>query len=178
MGMSTESISIENPHIPIQDPVSASYALADIVNIALVFHEIAQSEEDKKHAEKIVWSMVNKWLEEVGPLKYLPGLVEELASMIKKKLWESNISEDHLTHLLVDTIVFKEKALMGDKPEVLNALAESLAARAEALIEALGGEIVPGTLVYNVIYRVEEPEEKITSIITLIGLALVLSTNL
>ncbi len=166
-----------SPFIPVQDPVSMSYAISDIVNIALVFHGLTSSEEDRAYAEGIVWEMVNKWLEEAGPLKYVPGLVEEVASTVKKKLWEADISEDLITHLFVDTIVFKEKMLKGDRPEVLNALSESLAARTEAFIEALGGKILPGTMIHEVIYGGGEPEEKISSLITLIGLALVMSTN-
>ena len=164
-------------YMPLNDPVSIAYTVSNIMNIALAYHSMATEPSEKEYAESIVWSMVNKWLEEVGPLKYMPGLVEEVASLVKKKLWEAEISEDVLEHLIVDTVIFREKALMGEIPEVLNALAESLAARAEILVEALGGKIVEGTLVSDIIYGDMSPDDKVLLLVSLIGLLLVISTN-
>lgn len=164
-------------YMPLNDPVSIAYTVSNIMNIALAYHSMATSESEKEYAENIVWSMVNKWLEEVGPLRYIPGLVEEVASLVRKKLWEAEVSEDLLERLIVDTVIFREKALMGEVPEVLNALAESLAARAEILVEALGGRTVKGTLVSEIIYGDMSPEDKVLSLVSLIGLLLVISTN-
>jgi hypothetical protein len=171
-------IGTNNAYIPSKDSVSKAYTISDIINIALAYYAINEDPGEKDYAKKIIWGSINEWLETIGPLKYIPGLVEEVSVLVKKKLWDAEISEETLERIIVDTIVFKEEALKGSSPEVLSALSEVLAARAVDLIESLGGKIVPGTLTHEIIYGGEnDPEDNLPSIITLIGLTLTLSTN-
>ncbi len=164
-------------HIPLEDPVSLGYTVSNIVNIAIAYYKITEDPEEKEYAKKIIWSMINEWLEEVAPLRYIPGLIEEIASITKKKLWDTNIDESILEELLVYSIVFRERALKNEEPEILGALAESLAVRAEILIEELGGRITGGMKTYEIIHGINEPSEKILLLTTLIAILLVLSTN-
>ncbi len=164
-------------HIPLQDPVSLAYTVSDIVNIAISYYRITSDPGEKEYATRIIWNSINEWLEEVAPLRYIPGLVEELASMIKVKIWDADLDEKLLEEIIVDTVVFKNKVFNDTERKVLQGLADTLTAKIEELIEGLGGEIIVGTQTYDILYGNNEPSEKIQLLTTIAGIALVLATN-
>jgi hypothetical protein len=165
-------------HIPLQDPLSLAYSVSDIVNIALAYYKIAEDPDEKDHARRIIWNSINEWLEEIAPLRYIPGLIEEIASTIKKKLWDTGIDEKLLEEVFVYPIILRNKLYSDVEPEVLEALADKLSALLEEMIEVLGGNIVPGTQLYDILYGNNEPSDRIHELINLAGLILVLSTNI
>lgn len=162
-----------------ENKLSRIYTIADLFTIMLAIHNISDK-EDKLHARKQLWALVNMWLEEVSPFNYIPGLVEEVASTIKYRIWDENseVSDDIIERILVDTAIFKEKALSGEEPEVLDALSIVLVARAEALIEALGGQITEGSIMWKILYKPADPGDKIIDITTLIATVLVIATSI
>jgi len=162
-----------------EDKVTKIYALADLVAITLAYSSITDTPEEKQRSHKMVWEMINQWLEELAPIKYIPGLVEELGDMVKYKLWEvdQDIGEYSISRLLIDTVVFKEKALTGDMPEVLDALSTVLAARLEHLLEKLGGKVKEGSVIWSILYGENDPNERLLNLISAIAVTLVLATN-
>lgn len=162
-----------------EDRVMKVYALADLVAITLAYSSITDILEEKQRSRKMVQEMINQWLEELAPIKHIPGLVEELSDTIRYKLWEvdQDIGEYSISRILVDTIVFKEKAFAGERPEVLDALSTVLAARLEHLLEKLGVKIREGTVIWNILYGENDPSERLLNLISAVAVTLVLATN-
>lgn len=177
MGMT--DIQVQSNNVFAENKLSRIYSISDLFTIMLALHNINSNKEDKDQVKKQIWALTNMWLEEVSPLSYIPGLVEEVSSIIKYKVWDekSTLSDEVIERILVDTIIFKEKALSEEEPEVLNALSLVLATRAVELIEALGGYIPRGSTVWKILYEPADPRDKIIDITTLIATTLVISTN-
>ncbi len=155
------------------------YALSDLINIALAYYEVSETQEQKEEAKKLIWKLANKWLEEVSPLEYIPGLVENVASVLKYKLWDvaNELSEEDLGRILVDSIVFKKKALENTEHEVLDALAIVLYARANKLLEVLGVDEPEKLGFIKSLVEVEDVSEKLINIVTLIAVTIALATT-
>ncbi len=155
------------------------YALSDLINIALAYYEVSETQEQKEEAKKLIWKLVNKWLEEISPLEYIPGLVENVASVLKYKLWDvaNELSEEDLGRILVDSIVFKKKALENTEHEVLDALAIVLYARANRLLEVLGVNEPEKLEFIKTLVEVEDVSEKLINIVTLIAVTIALATT-
>ncbi len=156
------------------------YALSDLMNIALAYYEVSETQEQKEEAKKLIWKLANKWLEEISPLEYIPGLVENIASVLKYKLWDvaNELSEEDLGRILIDSIVFKKKALENTENEVLDALTLVLYARAIKLLEALGVNEPEKLESIKSLVEVEDPSEKLINIITLIAVTIALATTI
>jgi len=77
-------------------------------------------------------------------------------------------------------LIFKEKALVGDEPEVLEALATVLAARLEYLIEALGGDPRNTVIIHDILYGEKPGSVRIAEEVALAATAatvLTIATN-
>ncbi len=175
--MSDVRTTLNNNVLIEEDLVGTAYTISDMIIISLAYHDIVDKPEEKEHAKNIIRSLVTEWLELVAPIKYVPGLVEEVANTINNKLWDSIVDEEFLERIIVDTLIFKEKALVGDEPEVLEALATVLAARLEYLIEALGGDPRNTVIIYDILYGEKPGSVRIAEEVALAATLLTIATN-
>ena len=86
-------------------------ALSDLLSSILIYHKIVSSNEEKEYAKKTIWYLVNKWLNTLAPIKYIPGLVEEVSRNINKKLWDQDVVDiELLKELLITTYILQKSS--------------------------------------------------------------------
>ncbi len=182
--MALANISSKDKGIALEygkDPVSIAYSIADLFTILLAYENISENDMEKEETKRKMWGLVNKWLETVSPLKYIPGLVDEVYGMIKYKIWDISqyINDSLIEELIIYTILFKQKALGNEEPEVLEALSEALANRIKLLMHVLGAEIPANSTSWKIIHeKTDDPSDKILDLVTLIATVFVLATNI
>ncbi len=154
---------------------------ADLLAIALAYHDIALSDEQREEAKTIIRGLVDKWLETLSPLPYIEGLAGDVYRAVSgKKLWEAGIDEDTLTHIIVDTVLFKEEADKGAPEPILEALAIVLSIRVKEFFEKVAGEAIVSDkypVLASIIEHGGEPDEWIRKLSASAALALVMMTN-
>lgn len=80
-------------------------AISDLINIYTICYRLSESEREVIINE--IWVLTNKWIEIIGSIKYIPGLINELSEYIKTKLWNSDIECELLSKLFVKTYLIK-----------------------------------------------------------------------
>ncbi len=154
-------------------------AIASLISIATAYYEITDGDY---HALELINKLVDKWLEHLAPLQYIPGLVNELDNIIEKPFWEiiNIVGEDFIERIFVEPIVFKKEIYSIKDAIIKDALAEILASHAAILLEGLAGKNVDFEkypVISSIFYTTSDPASKITELATMIALAIVLSTN-
>jgi hypothetical protein len=164
-----------------EDPISIAYSIADLFTILLAYENISENNMEREVARRKIWGLVNKWLETVSPLKYIPGLVDEVHGMIKYRIWDVSqyVNDSLIEELITYTVLFKQKALSNEEPEVLEALSEALANRIKSLMHILGAEIPVNSISWKIIHgKTSDPADKILDLVTLVATVFVLATNI
>jgi hypothetical protein len=165
----------------IEEPISIAYSIADLFTILLAYENISKNDVEKGEARRKIWVLVNKWLETISPLKYIPGLVDEVYGMIKYKIWDVSqyVDDSLIEELIIYTVLFKQKALSNEEPEILEALSEALASRIKLLMRMLGAKIPVNSISWKIIYgKTSDPSDKILDLVTLAATVFVLATNI
>jgi len=143
-------------------------ALGDLLALFLAYYKLASNPEEREYAKSAIWGLITKWVEQLGPVKYIPGLVDELANSVNIKLWDSSDLElDEVKRLMTTTYVLKKLAESNAPVEGV----EEYSTLVEKLLAALGYRN-SGALVEEVI-NTRNPE----NLIALTTLALILATN-
>lgn len=163
-----KSITIESFNEEEVPRLARVEAITDLLATVFAYYKLSPNASEKKHATKIMWSLVNNWLQQLGSVKYINGLVEELASRIKKKLWEiDDLSLDDLKELLILTYIVKEA---GPETYSSNEL-ERYSRAIRSFLEKLG-YVGDSVLIENILDSTDP--EKLVSLATL---TVVLATN-
>ncbi len=168
----------------LQIPSEKSFveAIAGLVSIASAYYSIVGSVEEREHAIALIKASLDKWLETIAPLEYIPGLVDELDRLVEKPLWDTipDLTEDLFEKILVETLVFKKKVLVEDQDVVLEAIADTYRAHTIMLLEVLhGGEIDWSSYprLSDIMWGTSDPFDVVRRLATVNALAIVLSTN-
>ncbi|GEM_PF-1673487 len=158
------------------------YAVAGLLSIVSTYHDIIEDSFEKERSRMAIRALVDKWLELVSPIQYVNGLTTEVSRIVRRKLWEviPDLTEDLLEKILVETPVFKSRALANDDPVVLEALADTLAVHTVLLLESLHGTWVNWgnyPIIKEIIWGLNDPADRVYKLVSVVALALVLSTN-
>ncbi|MEZ0393670.1 MAG: hypothetical protein ABWK00_01290 [Desulfurococcaceae archaeon] len=154
------------------------YALGDRLSVAMEAWRLAEEPELRRELEVAAWDAVNRWLEAIAPIEYVPGLAEEVSATVKRKLWESRADGSLVSKAMADAILFKGRALAGESREVLEAMAHRLAFYCARLLRWVGDSERPGTALRSWMRGVEGPREAVLRLVTILALLLVISTNI
>lgn len=143
-------------------------ALGDLVCIYCLYTRLS-SAADSEDFER-VRRLIDAWIELLGPVKYTPGLVEDLSNSINSKLWNSRVDCDVLGDLLVSTFLLKSADPLEVRGErgVVDSYRELVIELLEGLGYSSNSELV------NRVLNSDDPED----LISLAVLSLVLATNL
>jgi len=143
-------------------------ALSDLLALFLAYYKLAPNTEEREYAKSAIWGLITKWVEQLGPVKHVPGLVEELANGINTKLWDSSELElDEVKRVITTTYVLKKLAESNTLVEGV----EEYGTLVGKLLAALGCSS-SGVLVEEII-NTRNPE----NLVALTTLVLVLATN-
>ncbi len=158
------------------------YAIPELISIAASYYAITSDPSEKEYAKNVIRSLVNKWLDIIAPILYIPGLVDELSNLVDKRLWEAlpDVTEDLLEKIMVETKMFKELSRQGFVSEtVYNAVKEAYALHTLEFLEALSNKTIEPSrypILAKIIDDVED-QDIIIKLATINAIALVLSTN-
>ncbi|WP_440059218.1 hypothetical protein ACSU1N_05370 [Thermogladius sp. 4427co] len=137
------------------------------IDVGLALYRVG-GDEERHEAKEIVWRAVTEWVYEIGPLKYYPGLIDELSGLVKKRLWDTDIDSELLEEAMEAGAECK-LAGIGKKPDpetisycrgVASLVLDSLGVDAEKIFSSFRDFL-------------NEPE----FYSTLIGLSLILASN-
>jgi len=143
-------------------------ALSDLLALFLAYYKLTSKPEEREYAKSAIWGLITKWVEQLGPVKHIPGLVEELANSINIKLWDSSDLElDEVKRVVTATYTLKKLVEHNAPVEGV----EEYGVLVGKLLTALGYRN-SGVLVEEVI-NTRNPE----NLVALTVLALVLATN-
>jgi len=147
-------------------------AIKDLFTLNLLYYQLTSNIDERKSVEKTLWVLVNKWLEHVSPLKYIPGLAEELGDTITRKIWELNdLPEELIEDLLVNTYLLKEGYVEVDfAKKLFIKIRDSI----RELVVRLGGDPSKGVL--GELLNGNSNSEP-SDLATIAALTLVVSTN-
>lgn len=139
-------------------------AISDLINIYIMCSKLEDSEQ--VDIIKRIWFLTNKWVETIGSLKYIPGLISELAESIKTKLWNINIDYELLREVFVKTYLMRRvyKISVKDISEYRELVYK--------LLVNLGYS--GGSLFINNLINSNDPE----NLISLVVLSIILCTNI
>jgi len=155
--------------LDIETELESVEALGDLLALFLAYYKLAPNQEEREYAKSMIWGLTTKWVEQLGPVKHIPGLVEELANSINIKLWDSsNLELDEVKRLITTTYALKKLSESNTPVEDV----EEYSTLVEKLLTALGYRN-GGALVEEII-STQNPE----NLVALTTLALVLATNL
>jgi len=144
-------------------------ALSDLLTQFLIYYKVASSAEEREYAKRMVWGLVTKWVEMLGPVKYIPGLIDEVSSIVRRKLWDvDEIPIDELRELLV-TVYLLNKADVSTY--ITREDLERISTIVETLLTSLGycGDSI---LVEEVLDSLDP-----SGLVSLSALAVILATN-
>ncbi|RLG83784.1 MAG: hypothetical protein DRO40_03410 [Thermoprotei archaeon] len=177
-----ETIESSQTIIPYQETKDLLYAVAGLLSITSAYYDIANNEQEKEEAKYIIKGLIDKWLEKLSPIPYINGLTDELSEIVKRKLWEAvpDITENLFERILVETIIFKNRALAGDDEVVLETLADTLSIHTVLLLESLHGSRIEWRnypVIKSIIWDTTDTCTKIQKLASIVAISLVLSTN-
>ncbi len=177
-----ETIESSQTIISYQETKDLLYAVAGLLSITSAYHDIVNDIREKKRIKYVIKGLVDKWLETLSPVPYINGLTDELSRIVRRKLWEiiPDITEYLFERILIETIIFKYKALSGDDEIVLETLADTLRMHSILLLESLHGSWIDWNkypVIKDIIWGTDGASTRIQKLASVIAISLVLSTN-
>lgn len=138
-------------------------AIVELIDLYIACIKLNCFEQNESIAR--IQFLINKWIELIGPVKYIPGLINELTKHIESKLWNTDLHYELLSRVFLKTYDFRKNTNVPS--EEINEFRESASEVLTSLGYRGGSELID-----NVI-NTDDPE----NLITLVVLSIVLSTN-
>ncbi len=159
-------------------------AIAGLLSITTTYYSIVSDYNERQHALSIIRGCIDKWLETIAPLEYIPGLVDELDRIVDKPLWDAIpvLTEGLFEKILVETKVFKEKTLVGSEYDdvVMEAIADTYRVHTILLLESLSNRDIDWSeypVLSSILWSSNDPCDQVRKLATVNALAIVLSLN-
>ncbi|MEM3163303.1 MAG: hypothetical protein QXN38_02755 [Desulfurococcaceae archaeon] len=155
-------------------------ALTDLLSIMIVHNELVSDKAEEERGRVLIMKLVNYWIELLPPVQYVPGLINEVYCIVKRKLWETEggLSEELLRKALIEAPSLMERIMVIGGGE-LESICTSLSLTLRELLKVLhGGEV--DYLKYRVLNDIlsDEPSVfKASALFTAILLSIVIASN-
>ena len=177
-----ETIESSQTIISYQETKDLLYAVAGLLSITSAYYDIVNDGQEKERTKYVIKGLIDKWLEKLSPIPYINGLTDELSKIVKRRLWEiiPDITEHLFERILIETVIFKNKALAGDDEIILETLADTLSIHTVLLLENLHGSWIDWSnypVIKDIIWGADDAGTKIQKLASIVAISLVLSTN-
>lgn len=155
-------------------------ALTDLLSIMIVHNELVRGKAGEEEGRVMIMKLVNAWIEHLPPVQYVPGLINDIYCVVKRKLWETEggLSEELLRRALIEAPLLVEQ-VMAFKDDEVKSTCTSLSLTLRELLKVLHGDEVD-YLKYRVLNDVlsDEPSVfKASALFTAIFLSIVIASN-
>lgn len=155
-------------------------ALTDLLSIMMVHNELVKDKAEEERGGVMIMKLVNSWIEHLPPIQYVPGLINDIYCVVKRRLWETEggLSEEILRKALIEAPLLVERITIA-KDDELKSICSSLSLTLRELLKVLhGGEL--RYFEYRVLNDVlsDEPSAfKASALFTAIFLSIVMASN-
>lgn len=155
-------------------------ALTDLLSIMIVHNELVSDKDEEERGRVLIMKLVNSWIELLPPIQYVPGLINDVYCIVKRKLWETEggFSEELLRKALIEAPLLIEQ-ITTVRDDDLESICTSLSLTLRELLKVLhGGEV--DYLKYRVLSDIlsDKPSVfKASALFTAIFLSIVIASN-